>query len=165
MAISQEEFRQTLGHFATGVKVVTVVRGQGQVHGMTANAVSSVSLLPPLVLVCVDHSARTYSLLKEQKRFGINVLGEQQEALARYYADTNLDHETAVHLGVRYSYTERGTPLLEDCLAQLDCTLVAVHEAGDHTIFVGEVEGAAVRDGRPLLFYCGQFRRLEANST
>ena len=164
MTISQDEFRQALGHFATGVTVITIDRGQRQVHGMTANAFASVSLVPPLVLVCVDHSARSHPLLKEQKRFGVNVLKEGQEALARYFADVNQSHETAAHLGVRYSFTERGTPLLETSLAQLECALVAAHEAGDHTIFVGQVEHAATREGRPLLFYRGRYSKLETGA-
>lgn len=164
MSISQEEFRQALGHFATGVTVITVFRGQGLVHGMTANAFASVSLDPPLVLVCVERTARSFPLLLEQKRFGVNVLREDQQALARYYADAAQDHETAQHLGVRYETTPRGTPLLADCLARLECTLVATHEAGDHTIFVAEVERASVQGGRPLLFYRGKFPSLERES-
>jgi flavin reductase (DIM6/NTAB) family NADH-FMN oxidoreductase RutF len=161
MAVSTDEFRQALGHFPTGVTVITVNRGQGEVHGMTANAFTSVSLVPPLVLVCVDHNARTHPLLKEQRRFGVNVLEEQQEALARYFADTHQSQEAAAHLGVRYSFTDRGTPLLQNCLAQLECALVAAHEAGDHTIFVGQVEQLATREGRPLLFYRGRYSQLE----
>lgn len=164
MAISTDAFRQALGHFATGVTVVTVRRGPGEVHGMTANAFTSVSLVPPLVLVCVDHSARTHPLLLQQERFGVNVLKEGQEALARYFADADQSHEAAAHLGVRYSFTERGTPLLADCLAQLDCARVAAHEAGDHTIFVGQVEHAATGDGRPLLFYRGRYSQLETGA-
>jgi len=163
-SVSPEQFRQALGHFATGVTVITVNRGQRQVHGMTANAFTSVSLVPPLVLVCVDHSARTHPLLKEQKRFGVNVLAEEQEALARYFADANQSHETATHQGVRFAFTPRGTPLLETCLAQFECALVAAHEAGDHTIFVGRVEDATIHQGRPLLFYRGRYNKLETGA-
>jgi flavin reductase (DIM6/NTAB) family NADH-FMN oxidoreductase RutF len=132
---------------------------------MTANAFTSVSLKPPLVLVCVDHRARSHALLQEQKRFGINVLREDQEPLARYYADSNQTHETAAELGVEYATSERSTPWLKDCLARLDCTLVAIHDAGDHTLFIGQVEQASVGEGRPLLFYGGKFRGLSAEST
>jgi flavin reductase (DIM6/NTAB) family NADH-FMN oxidoreductase RutF len=164
MAISKDEFRHALGHFATGVTVITVVRGPEQVHGMTANAFASVSLDPPLVLVCVEHTARSFPLLREQRRFGVNVLREDQLALARYFADATQDHETAQHLGVRYETSTRGTPLLADCLARLECALVATHEAGDHTIFVAAVEEVSVREGRPLLFYRGKFPSLERES-
>lgn len=164
MGIDQQQFRRALSHFATGVTVITVVRSPGEVHGMTANAFSSVSLQPPLVLVCVAHSARTRPLLQERKRFGVNVLHEGQQAIARYYADVEQDHGTAADLGVRYSYTERGTPLLEPSLAQLECALVTTYEAGDHTIFIGEVEQAKAGKGQPLIFYGGQYCRLETDS-
>lgn len=165
MAVSQEEFRKALGHFATGVTLITVARGPAQVHGMTVNAFASVSLDPALVLICVDRTARTYPLLLAGERFGVNVLREEQGEVARYYADVSQDHETPVHLGVRYSFTQRGTPLLEPCLAQLECRRVATHEAGDHTIFIGAVEQAGIGEGRPLLFYRGQLRQLEAGSS
>lgn len=164
MTVSQDEFRQALGHFATGVTVITVVRDAGLVHGMTANAFASVSLDPPLVLVCVERTARSLPLLLEQRRFGVNVLREDQEALARYYADATQDHETAQHPGIRYKTTPRGTPLLADCLARLECALAATHEAGDHTIFVAEVEACSIQGGRPLLFYRGKFPGLERES-
>jgi flavin reductase (DIM6/NTAB) family NADH-FMN oxidoreductase RutF len=159
MTLTGEEFRRALGHFATGVTVVTVRRSQESIHGMTANAFTSVSLEPPLVLVCVDHRARSHPLLLEQKCFGINVLREDQEPLARY-----LDHETAGRLGVEYATSERGTPLLKDCLARLDCTLVATHEGGDHTLFVGRVEQANTGTGRPLLWWPGGSGHLGGKS-
>lgn len=161
MGITPEEFRKALGYFATGVTVVTVARGEGSVHGMTANAFSSVSLEPPLILVCVEHSARTYPLLQQCQSFGVNVLHEGQQAVARYFADADQDHETRVPAGVDYCWSERGTPLLRDCLVQLDCTLADSHKAGDHTVFFGEVSRAEVREGRPLLFHRGQFCQLE----
>jgi flavin reductase (DIM6/NTAB) family NADH-FMN oxidoreductase RutF len=165
MTLTGEEFRRALGHFATGVTVVTVRRSQEFIHGMTANAFTSVSLEPPLVLVCVDQQARSHPLLLEQKCFGINVLREDQEPLARYFADSDQDHETAGRLGVEYATSERGTPLLKDCLARLDCTLVATHEGGDHTLFVGRVEQANTGTGRPLLFYQGKFGGLADRAT
>jgi flavin reductase (DIM6/NTAB) family NADH-FMN oxidoreductase RutF len=84
--------------------------------------------------------------------------------MARSFADGKQDHETASRLGVHYTFTERGTPWLESCLAQLACRLVRAHQAGDHTIFVGEVEQAAIHKGRPLLFYGARYRRLKAAS-
>ena len=165
MGVSQTEFRQALGHFATGVTVITVARGAGQVHGMTANAFTSVSLDPPLVLVCVARSSRTHPLLLAQRRFGITVLREEQQAVARYFADVSQDHEAPAHLGIRYRQTERGTVLLEPCLAQLECLLRTSQDAGDHTLFLAEVESVAVHEARPLLFYRGQYRQLGAEAT
>lgn len=113
------------------------------------------------MLTCVERCTRTYPLLLEQKRFGVNILHEEQQAIARYYADVSQDHERATHLGVQYSYTERGTPLLERALVQLDCALISSYDAGDHTIFIGEVQQVVMRVGRPLLFYRGQFGHWE----
>lgn len=160
MGILPEEFRRTLGHFATGVTVVTVVTPEGTVHGMTANAFSSVSLEPPLVLVCVGLAARTHGLLPQQQRFGINVLREEQEAPARFFASTEQKQDAAERLGVRFRFTASGVALLEDSLAQMECSLVASHLAGDHTIFVGQVEEVRMNEGRPLLFYRGRFASL-----
>lgn len=162
MGIAPEEFRRTLGQFATGVTVVTVLTPEGAVHGMTANAFTSVSLVPPLVLVCVGQGARTHELLPQRGRFGISVLREEQEAWARFFASTEQKQDAAERLGVKVRFTEAGVALLEDALAHMECTLAASHAAGDHTIFVGEVESATVGAGRPLLFFGGRFRGLEA---
>ncbi|MGH9531986.1 MAG: flavin reductase family protein, partial [Terriglobales bacterium] len=160
MTASKDAFRKTMGKFATGVTVVTVDRGDGHVHGMTANAFSSVSLDPLLVLVCIDHRSRTLPLIQKQKRFGVNVLGQHQRAVADYYAKSSQDHETGHRLGIRYAVSKRGTPLIEHALAQLECKVKAAHVEGDHTIFIGEVEQIAVHEGRPLLFYGGKYHTL-----
>lgn len=157
MGILPEEFRRTLGHFATGVTVVTVATPEGAVHGMTANAFSSVSLTPPLVLVCVSVNARTHGLLAQAGRFGISVLREEQEAWARFFASAEQKQDAAEPLGVRFRFTAGGVPLLEGSLARMECALAASHAAGDHTIFVGQVESTSVSEGRPLLFFGGRF--------
>lgn len=165
MGISQAKFRKALACFATGVTVITVARGADRVHGMTANAFCSVSLEPPLVLVCVDHESNTRPLLLSARRFGVNVLRDDQQDVARYFAETEKSEEGATRLGIRYQFTERGTPLLETALAQLDCALVATHEAGDHTLFIAEVEAVVAQPTAPLLFYGGGFRRLSVESS
>jgi len=157
MGILPEEFRRALGHFATGVTVVTVATPEGAVHGMTANAFSSVSLEPPLVLVCVGLNARTHSLILQRGRFGINVLRDDQEAPARFFASAEQKQDAAERLGVKFRFTAGGVALLEGSLAQMECKLVSSHLAGDHTIFVGRVEEARTGEGRPLLFYRGRF--------
>ncbi len=156
----KEAFRKAMGKFATGVTVVTVDRGDGTVHGMTANAFSSVSLDPMLVLVCIDHRSRTLPLIQKQKRFGVNVLGQHQRPVSDYYAKSSQDHETGHRLGIRYAVSKHGTPLIEHALAQLDCKVKSTHVEGDHTIFIGEVEQIAVHEGRPLLFYGGKYHTL-----
>jgi flavin reductase (DIM6/NTAB) family NADH-FMN oxidoreductase RutF len=154
-----EIFRKVLGHFATGVTVVTVDDGT-LVHGMTANAFTSVSLVPLLILVCIGKKARTHRLVAEQMRFGVNVLAENHEEWARYFALVEQDRITADRLGIRFTRSARGTPTLEGGLARLDCRKVGWHDAGDHSICVGEVEDVQMADGQPLIFFRGKFRRL-----
>ncbi len=163
MAISSLDpvaFRRVAGSFATGVTVITVEREPGVVHGMTANSFTSVSLDPLLVLVCVDQDARLLSFLKSQRRFGVSILREGQQSLSEYFAKIEQTPEEHARLGICYRWTSTGIPLLEGGLAELACNTVAEHPAGDHTIFLGEVESMECRDGNPLLFHRGQYRRL-----
>jgi flavin reductase (DIM6/NTAB) family NADH-FMN oxidoreductase RutF len=160
LAANKQLYRKVMGRFATGVTVLTVPSGNETVRGMTANSFTSVSLDPMLVLVCVDYRARTLALMQASARFGISVLAEEQQALSDYFAGAEQDQETAARLGVRFRVSRRGTPLLEGCLATIDCRKVAAHVAGDHTVFIGEVDEMAARDGRPLLFYSGRYHRL-----
>lgn len=153
-------FRRVAGAFTTGVTIITVERGPGRVHGMTANSFTSVSLEPLLVLVCVSHDARLLSFLKTQRRFGVSILRQGQQALSEHFAKGEQTPEVEEQLGIRFQWTESGVPLLEGALAHLACNLVAEHPAGDHTIFLGEVESMACHDGEPLLFHRGQYRRL-----
>ena len=143
-------FRRVAGAFATGVTVITVERGPGEVHGMTANSFTSVSLDPPLVLVCVDQDARLLSFLKSQRRFGVSILREDQQSLSEHFAKPDQTPDSDRQLGIRFRWTPSGVPLLEDALAHLTCNLVAEHLAGDHTIFLGEVESISSHEGLPL---------------
>lgn len=149
-----------MGRFATGVTIVTVDL-DGEVHGMTANAFASVSLDPMLVLVCVDHTTRTHTHLHAKKRFGINVLCEAQRAISEYYARPERTQESAeVEAGARFERTQHGTPVLQGALAYLECRLRSAEVAGDHTIFIAEVEDVVVREGEPLLFFRGKYRKV-----
>jgi flavin reductase (DIM6/NTAB) family NADH-FMN oxidoreductase RutF len=160
MTVSPADFRKALGTFATGVTVITVDH-DGEVHGMTANAFTSVSLDPQLVLVCVDHKARTHAHLHARKRFGVNILKKDQRAISEYYALATATHQEAEHkVGARFDRTPHGTPVLHGALAYLECRLHTAQDAGDHTIFIAEVEDMVVRDGEPLLYYRGQYRDL-----
>jgi len=160
MNLSPAEFRKAMGTFATGVTIVTVDL-DGEVHGMTANAFASVSLDPPLLLVCVDHSARTHAHLQTKKRFGINVLAESQRVISEYYARPVHTHEHAEEeAGARFERTIQGTPILCGALAYLECRLQSTEEAGDHTIFIAEVEDVVVRKGDPLVFFRGKYRKI-----
>jgi len=159
MTLNPSEFRKAMGCFATGVTIITVDL-DGEVHGMTANAFASVSLDPMLVLVCVDHSTRTHAHLHAKKRFGINVLGEDQRAISDFYADPNRHEQDAGEAGARFDRTRHGTPMLHGALAYLECRLHSASEAGDHTIFIAEVEDVVVREGDPLLFFRGKYRNV-----
>jgi len=153
-------FRQALGQFTTGVTVVTVECEPGKIHGMTANSFASVSLNPLLVLICVDHRALMHPYLHEQKRFGVSVLKEHQQALAEFFAQPGQHEDAEDRLGIRFRLSPSGIPMLEDALARLSCRLVHSYVSGDHTVFLGEVETAEVSEGQPLLFFRGRYRQI-----
>ena len=160
MTANQEDFRRAMGCFATGVTVITVDY-EGAVQGMTANAFTSVSLDPLLVLVCVDHQAKTHSHLHSRKRFGINVLAEPQRAISENYARPDRDPAQAeLEAGAKFDRTAHGTPVLRGALAYLECRLQSAQDAGDHTIFIAEVEDVVVRTGEPLLYFQSGYRAI-----
>jgi flavin reductase len=183
MSVNPLEFRKAMGCFATGVTIVTV-NLDGEVHGMTANAFASVSLNPLLILVCVDHTARTHAHLHARKRFGINILNAGQRAISEYYArvstdslanehpeDQHAEHQHAedqrtegeraeAEAGAHFDRTAQGTPILRGALAYLECRLKSAQDAGDHTIFIAEVEQVVVGEGEPLLFFRGKYRNI-----
>lgn len=158
--VTAREFRHALSQLATGVTVVTAERENGRVHGMTASSFTSVSLEPPLILVCVAEQAQLLTLIREKKRFGVNILKQSQHAVAEYFAQTVESAEMEAKLGIKYRWTPTGIPLLEDGLAHVGCNLVAAHVSGDHTIFVAEVESAEVHNGEPLVHFRGEYWRM-----
>jgi flavin reductase (DIM6/NTAB) family NADH-FMN oxidoreductase RutF len=113
-----------------------------------------------LVLVCVDHRARTHAQLHAKKRFGINVLAENQRAISEYYARSSETHQHAEQAGAHFDRTGHGTPVLHGALAYLECRLHTAQDAGDHTIFIAEVEELVVREGDPLLYFRGNYRKV-----
>lgn len=156
--IGADEFRKVLGHFASGVTIVTTCDDERRPAGLTASAFTSVSLDPPLVLVCVDHKSQSYPALRDSGRFAINVLCMEQEAISRRFAGSRLDKFD----GLAFTLSELGLPLIEGALAQLECVTVSAHVEGDHTIFVGRVERAGSLHGEPLLYFRGRYERLAA---
>jgi flavin reductase (DIM6/NTAB) family NADH-FMN oxidoreductase RutF len=156
--IDSDTFRSVLGRFASGVTIVTTRDDNGGDHGMTVSAFCSVSLDPPLVLVCIDHSATMYRLLHGHRRFGISILSSEQEAYSRRFA---ADPDTGRFDGIAYSRGESGVVLLDNALAHLECDVVEHFEAGDHSAFIARVERAEPRHGRPLLYYRGGYAQLE----
>jgi len=149
-----------MGCFATGITVITVAQEDGEIHGMTANSFTSVSLDPLLVLVCVDHRARTHAHLQARQRFGINILAKDQRAISEYYARSVESRQHPETAGARFDRTSHGTPVLHGALAYLQCRLHSTQIAGDHTIFVAEVEEVVMGKGTPLLYFRGQYKQL-----
>jgi flavin reductase (DIM6/NTAB) family NADH-FMN oxidoreductase RutF len=157
---SGKEFRSTVGAFATGVTVVTT-RGEEHAYGMTANAFSSVSLDPPLILVCVISPSEGAEHISRNRVFAVNILTTEQEPLSRYFASRDRPRGQDAFRDVPHRFAASGSPILEGSAAFLDCRLHATHEAGDHLIFIGEVLELEVADGHePLLFHGGGYRLL-----
>ncbi len=151
------QFRQLLGRFATGVAILTVTTPDRRLLGMTANSLTSVSLYPPLVSVCVDHEAEMHGAILQVDQFAINVLSSSQETLARRFADKHEDRFD----GVGYRLTPDGLILLGGALAHIECERYADYPGGDHTIVVGRVVGGSTSKGRPLLYYRGGYAAIE----
>lgn len=151
-------YRRAIGHFATGVAVVTTAGPDGDGHGMTANAVTSVSLEPVLLAVCIAHDLPTHRAVQSTRRFTVNLLRADQQHLAHQFARPALDKFAGVDL-----LPGRGVPVLADALAHFECRLYDEVAAGDHSIFIGEVEACDSSDGPdvdPLLYFRSGFYGL-----
>jgi flavin reductase (DIM6/NTAB) family NADH-FMN oxidoreductase RutF len=156
MPIDKDLFRAVLGRFASGVTIVTTVDADGRDQGMTVSAFSSLSLNPPLVLVCIDHKASAWPAFEQAAHFAINILGSEQEALSRRFSSRDGDRFD----GVGFTRGGTGVALLDDTLASVECTVTARIPHGDHSILVGSVEGGTARDLQPLLYYRGGYASL-----
>lgn len=158
--LDRNSMRRVLGRFTTGVTVVTT--GGANPHGMTANSFTSVSLSPPLVLICVLREATMHEALLDHKSFAVSVLSAQQETLARYFADRRRPHGLQQFASIEWSPGRiTGSPIVAGALAWLECSLTATYEAGDHSIFIGEVLDMGLQDTKDaLLFYNGGFHDL-----
>ena len=160
MTVDPLEFRTIIGHFATGVTVITSHDGD-RLHGMTANAVSSLSLDPVMVLICIDKTTHAHEVIMASGVFAVNILGEHQETLSRIFAKKG-EPEAGSLRGQPYRTGETGTPILADCLAFIECRVASTLDGGDHTIFLGSVvsEGVISDDVKPLLFYRGGYHTM-----
>ncbi len=155
-----KDFRNTVGTFATGVTVVTT-KGVEHAYGMTANAFSSVSLDPPLVLVCVIARSEGSQQIERNECFAVNVLHAEQEPLSRYFASRDRPRGRDAFRDVPHLTSATGSPILEGAVGYLDCRLHAKHEAGDHQIFIGEVvDIGGEAGGEPLIFHGGRYRAV-----
>ena len=157
MSVNPDEFRAVLGRFPSGVTVVTTKGADGSDQGMTVSAFCSVSLEPPLVLVCIEKSASVYKSLTTAAGFAVNILSAKQEQVARRFSIVDIDRFE----GVGFTRSSSGYAILDDVLGVLECRRVALHDAGDHTIILGEVEATRVETGTPLLYYRGGYAQLE----
>jgi len=156
MTIDTAELRRVMGHFATGVAIITTRDVDGKPYGLTANALCSVSLDPPLLLICVDKRAESHPALARSGLFAVNILGHGHEDLSRRFAVSGGDK--FVEISHREGRT--GVPVLDGVLGVVECRVVAVHDAGDHTIYLGRIEHLEASEGDPLLFFRGKYRRL-----
>jgi|TARA_B110000263_G_scaffold156720_1_gene136144 flavin reductase (DIM6/NTAB) family NADH-FMN oxidoreductase RutF len=141
------------------VTIITSSEPDGGVHGMTANGVLSVSLDPPLALVCVDKSRNTHNYIADDGWFGISIIRKDQADIAMYYVRAAEDRTGDVDIPLEQR--SEGPPVIAGALAAMSCKVVAAHDAGDHTIFVGEAVELTQNDGDPLLYYTGKFGKIE----
>lgn len=160
--VPPELFRQLLGRFATGVAVLTARDAAGRPMGMTASAVASASLVPPLVLVCVDRARDLHPVLERAPYFGLTVLAADQEPLSRRFADETVSVDRFA--GVAVADGAHGVPLIGGGVAQLVCARHAVVPAGDHTIFLGQVVAGGAAERAPLLYFRGSYRGLDGDA-
>ena len=159
--VDPARFRSAMGAFATGVTVVTVRSPDGELYGMTVNAFSSVSLDPPLVLVCLADSGRGQELIARAGVLSVNVLAERQQELSRWFASRQRPDDASMFDGIAVGTGATGCPILLEAAASFDCRVDRVVPAGDHVVVIGEVAALRHRLGdRPLVFHAGGYRSL-----
>lgn len=164
--VDPADFRSAMGAFATGVTVVTVRSPDGELYGMTVNAFSSVSLAPPLVLVCLAGSGRGQELIARAGVFGVNVLAESQQELSRWFASRHRPDDASMFDGIAVEPGATGCPVLLAAAASFDCRVHRVVEAGDHVIVIGQVAALRRRpELGPLVFHAGGYRSLTTEPT
>ncbi len=147
-------YRDAWSRFATGVTVITTVEPGGQVHGMTASSVTSVSLDPPLVLVVIGEERQSHGLIESTGRFGISILDSAQTDIAKHFATPP---EVRGKIDSKHIVTIDNTPVIANAIAAMNCRVSAAHKAGDHTVFIGKVEAISVGKGDPLVWFQRQF--------
>ncbi len=159
MALNQDDFKRVLGSFATGVTIVTL-KSDEEIHGLTVNAFSSVSLDPPFILVCLKKNSTSHTMMSESTDFVVNILSDKQKDLALNFANPKLGRGERYE-NVRYEINRRGVPVFTDNLAWLECKTVEQLAGGDHTIFIGRVEDVGFSvNGKPLLYYRSRFHDI-----
>jgi flavin reductase (DIM6/NTAB) family NADH-FMN oxidoreductase RutF len=161
MPIEKPLFRSVMGSFAAGVTIVTTRKSDGEPCGLTATAFTSVSLLPPLALVCVDKKSDSYPYFEASGVFAVNFLANGQQDISQRFAVSGGDKFT----GIAWRPGSVGAPLLDGTIGQVECRIVHAYDGGDHTIYVGEIEAAATADGEPLIYFRGAYRTVTEAKT
>lgn len=154
--VTSDEFRRACGRFATGITIASVLDASGSPHGLTVNSFTSVSLDPPLILICLGHAVACIDAFRESRHFGLNVLSERQQELSDRFARKGQDRFD----GLEWYRGESGVPLLPDVLATIECRVQQRITSGDHDIFVGEMLRMRTGEGEPLIYFAGRYRRL-----
>lgn len=157
MSVDTDQLRAALGRWATGVTIVTARAGD-EVHGMTVSDFAGLSLEPPLVLVCAEKASNTFGVVQKGGCFAVNILAAGQEELCNKFASR--EHEWERFDGLECGVAATGAPLIPGALVSVDCELEATHDGGDHVILVGRVREIVQREGDPLLYFSGAYRRL-----
>jgi len=157
MSVTQEQFRNALGSFASGVTAVTTKDANGKLLGITVSAFCSVSLSPPMVLICIEKTAGCHYAFEESNVFVVNILREGEAETSELFASV-IDNKFEE---IEYSLGIDGVPILTNALATLECRVKFSYHGGDHSIFVGEVENVSVDDGSPLMYFRGNYGRFE----
>lgn len=157
--IDHDTFRRVMGRFASGVTIITT-RHAGIDYGLTATAVSSLSLDPPMLLICVNRTANTRQAIAAAQRFAVNILQEHQGELARQFARSDPDK----FQGISVLRGEHGVPLFPDALASIECRVTEEIPVGTHSLFLAQVEGARMTEGLPLTYFRGKMGRFTALS-
>src|SRR3954449_12953799 len=155
-SLTSDEFREVISHFASGVTVITALH-DGRPYGTTASAGTSLSLEPPMLLVCMNKQSETGRAVAQSKRFGVNILGADQVHLAERFAQKGGEK----FAGVPVTPGKWGEPLFDEALATLECRVAEETTGGTHYVFLAEVESGAARGGTPLAYFKGEFGRLE----
>jgi flavin reductase (DIM6/NTAB) family NADH-FMN oxidoreductase RutF len=158
--VSRDEFRRACGRFATGVSIASVMDYAGTPHGLTVSSFTSVSLEPPLVLICLGHEVTNIEEFRRAPYFGISVLGEEQRPISERFAQKGHDRFD----GVGWRRGETGVPLLTAALATMECAAHQRFSVGDHDIFVGQLVNTSVREGAPLIYYASRYGKLSGET-
>lgn len=156
MPISQDEFRTALSRFASGITVVTTRDAAGMLHGITVSAFCSVSLEPPLILICIEKATGCHYAFGESGVFAVNILAADQERISEHFAAQSAEKFS----DIGFSTGPLGVPLIKGCLASIECSVRDICDGGDHSIFVGTVESVHCSEAGPLIYFRGKYNAL-----